>query len=385
MQVRGRTASWHESLAWVTEMKVDRGTLKAWRLVSQRMGTERWQRPEEVVTWLGGVQAQDHRWAKWSIGLRTHGCYEKKVEGALQDRRIVRTWMFRGTLHFVAAGDLSWLRSLLAPGIIRRNARRYRQLGLDDTAFAGSQRVLVHALEGTRPLARSEIKAHFEREGVPAEGQQVPYLLQRAALDGLICHGPQQDSEPTYVLVADWIGSQRTWDQTEALGVLASRYFSSHGPATQQDFAWWSGLSAREVRAALASAPELAAIDADGVQYWVPGDPPPGEVAESSCLLPPFDEYLLGYRERSLVLDPTQEKWVNAGGGMPKPTVMVNGDILGIWSYKVKGQAMVISIQPFRNLAPHERDLVERAAHQFGRFKALPVEATFTTAHISAA
>jgi len=116
-------------------MHADRRTLKAWRLASQSMGNRQWQRPAQVVEWLAGVQAQDYPWAQWSIGLRTDRCNSQDVEQAIHGRQIVRTWMFRGTLHFVAATDLSWLTSLLAPGIIKKSARRYRQLDLDDRAF----------------------------------------------------------------------------------------------------------------------------------------------------------------------------------------------------------------------------------------------------------
>jgi hypothetical protein len=360
-------------------MNPNKVTLKAWRLASQRIGTQGWQRPGQVVEWLGGVQAQDYRWAKWSIGLRMDGCDDAEVERAIQDRQIVRTWMFRGTLHFVAAGDLSWLTSLLAPAIIRRNARRYRELELDDAAFVKSQKVIQHALETNGPLTRAEIKAHFEKEGVPAEGQQVPYLLQRAAFDGLICHGLPRGNEPTYVLVSDWVGTRQTLDRAEALRLLAIRYFSSHGPATGQDFAWWAGLTAREVRLAVDSAPEVVLVEADGVQYWATGDPPPAGATEIGYLLPPFDEYLLGYKDRSLVLDATHAKRVNAGGGMLKPTVMVNGNILGVWTYKIKRQEMLVSIQPFRELESHERDLIDRAASQLGSFKSVPVDVSFAT------
>jgi hypothetical protein len=363
-------------------MNPDKGTLKAWRLLAQELGSQRWQRPEQVVEWLGGVQAQEYRWAKWSIGLRTDGCTDEAVERAIQDRQIVRTWMFRGTLHFVAAGDLSWLTSLLAPNIIRGNARRYRALELDDAVFARSQTVIQQALEVHGPLTRPEIKAYFEEKGIPAEGQQVPYLLQRAALDGLICQGLQRGSEATYVLVSDWVGTQGTLDRAEALGLLATRYFSSHGPATEQDFAWWAGLTLREVRLAVDAVPEVVPIKVDGVQYWVAGDLAPAEVTESAYLLPPFDEYLLGYKERSLVLDPAHAKRVNAGGGMPKPAVMVSGDILGTWQHKMKKQEMVISVQLFRDLESHQRDLIDRAAGQLGSFQVVPVDVNFMTTHV---
>ena len=138
-------------------------------------------------------------------------------------------------------------------------------------------------------------------------------------------------------------------------------------------------MTAQEARLAVDSAPEIISIEAEGVQYWATGDPPPTEVMEIGCLLPPFDEYLLGYKERSLALDTAHAKRVNAGGGMPKPTVMVNGNILGVWSYKTRKQESAVSIRPFGDLGSRERDLIDRAVSQLGRFKFLPVNVSFAT------
>jgi hypothetical protein len=351
--------------------------LVAWRLRSQKLSDGRRQRPAQVVECLGGVQAQDYQWAKWSIGMRTADCTDEDVERAIRNHEIVRTWMFRGTLHFVAANDLPWLRSLLAPGIIRRNARRYRQLRLDAATFARSQKVLQMTLEGNRPLTRAEIKEHFENEGIPAQGQQLPFLLQRAALDGLICYGPQRGSEPTYVLVSDWVGERPPLELAEVLQTLVVRYLESHGPATLRDFAWWAGLTVSEARPGVESVSEARTVEADGVQYWAIGEWPSGDATERACLLPRFDEWLLGYRERSLVLRSADMKRVSAGGGMPKPTVMVNGDIAGTWSHHVGSNVMLVSIQPFRSLLPQERDLIDGAATELGKFKRMSVEISY--------
>jgi hypothetical protein len=333
--------------------------------------------PAQTAAWLGAVQAQDYQWAQWSIGLRIGGVTGSQVEQAVQERQIVRTWLMRGTLHFVAAGNLGWITALLAPGIIQGNARRYRQLELGEADFAKSQAVLRRVMESSGPLTRPEIQAHFEQQGIPAQGQQLPYLLQRASLDGLICHGPLSGRQPTYVLRSDWIGEQPVIDRAEALARLAARYFTSHGPATLQDFAWWSGLSAREARQALDSAATLVALEVNGARYWTAGEPPTAAPFECAHLLPPFDDYLLGYKDRSMVLDPAYAKQVNAGGGMPRPTVVVNGAILAVWSYQLKKQKMLASIRPFRKLALREVDLIAQAAAELGSFLTVTVEIDF--------
>ena len=358
-------------------MDVDLKELINWRLVSQMLSAARLDTPGQAAAWLGGVQAQDYQWAKWSTGLRIGGITGAQVEQAVQERAIVRTWMMRGTLHFVAAGDLGWITALLAPGIIQGNARRYRQLELDEAVFAKSQAVLQRAIATSGPLTRSEIQAHFEQQGIPAQGQQLPYLLQRLALDGLICFGPLRGKQPTYVLLADWIGEQPVLDRGDALARLASRYFASHGPASLQDFAWWSGLDAREARQAVDSAAPIEALDVDGVRYRASGEPPTAARFECAHLLPPFDDYLLGYKDRLLVLDPAYAKQVNAGGGMPRPTVVVNGEILAVWSYQLKKQQMLVSIRPFRKLDLREIDLIAQAAAELGSFLSISVEIDF--------
>lgn len=353
--------------------------LRAWRLASQKMASQRFQSPEEVVAWLGGVQAQNSNWAKWSIGLRGKSFNEAVVDKAIQDLKIVRTWSYRGTLHFLIASDLSWLTALLSPGIIKGNARRYRELELEEVDFRKSQEVLRRVLQGKRSLTRSEIKALFKDQEVPAEGQQVPYLLQRATLDGLICHGPKLGREATFVLVPEWIEPGSSLNREEALRNLALRYFSSHGPATERDFAWWAGMTLEEARLAIKTTSDLVPVDLEGTIYWAVGNPPPRETVESGFLLPPFDEYLLGYRERSTILDQDQTKRVNPGGGMIKPTLVLNGEILGTWRSKVRKSRMEVSIQPFGDIDSNQKDLIDLAANRLADFKSLPVTLIYET------
>lgn len=354
-------------------MSVDKETLRLWRLNAQHLSGRSLLQPEEVVQWLGGVQAQDYAAAKWSIGLRLPESVDADAEKALQNGRIIRTWMFRGTLHFVAASDLPWLTALLAPGIIRQNARRYKQLELDAAVFIKGEKVLQQAIEQSGPLTRLEIKRCFEKAAVPAEGQQLPYLLQRAALDGLICLGSLRGNKPTYTLVSQWVGSQTAVAAEEGYRRLAKRYFTGHGPATIDDFAWWSGLTKKEARTAIEAA-DLNSVNLAGNAYWFQNEHEASAVAPSGCLLPPFDEYLLGYRDRSLMLHFDHAKKVNAGGGMPKPAVVVNGKVIGIWGRRAKKSEAVISLHPFRTLEGDERNLLQEAVERWGRFTAVPVE-----------
>jgi hypothetical protein len=346
-------------------MEPGASTITAWRLSSQGLRQPRWRQPQRVVAWLVGVQAQDYVGAKWSIGLRLREGAEARVQEAIAERQIVRTWAFRGTLHFVAAADFFWLIPLLAPTIIAGNARRYGQLELDEATFASSEQVIRRVLEGGGQRIRSEIASALEGEGISAQGQRLPYLLQRAALDGLICHGPQRGREPTYVLVSDWLGPRRGPDPGDALAALADRYFASHGPATVHDFAWWAGLSMATARKALGAAPSVVGVAAGDRELWIGPGRPPTPAGTTAHLLPPFDDYLLGYRDRSAALAPAYAVRVNPGGGLLKPTIVLNGEVVGIWRSARKGGRTIVSQDLFRDLDRDERAAVGGAVRRY--------------------
>jgi hypothetical protein len=301
------------------------------------------------VSWLVGVQAQDAVWARWSVGLRMARATEATVERAIASGAIVRTWAMRGTLHLVAARDVHWLLALVGPRVIAGNARRYAQLGLDEATLERSVAVIAGALAGGGALTRAELVAALEAAGISGEGQRAPYLLQRAALDGVIRFAPdQKPGTPTYTL----LGPPPAGVAEPDASVLARRYLAGHAPATPADFAWWSGLPAGEARHALGQAPALAAV----------------ELPRMAHLLPPFDEYLLGYRDRGAVLPSQQAKRVNAGGGMPKPTIVLDGVVVGTFRRTFSRRGIDIAAEPFRPLDREEQALVAAAADRLGEF-----------------
>jgi len=279
--------------------------LISWRLQSQRLTSPVPGTAAEAVSWLAAVQAQDYEMAKWSTGLRMETAGEVDIEQAIARHEIVRSWAMRGTLHFLAAADVRWINDFLALTIIAGNQRRYRQLELDDADFATSRQVLEQVLSGGKALTRAQIAEALEANGVSAKGQRAPYLLQRASFDGLICHGPLEGREPTYVLLDEWIPPSAGIPQEEALARLAQRYFSSHGPASLQDFAWWSGLKVRTARQGLeAVRASLVSVQVDGKELWAGRELEQSRPISHTHLLPPFDEFLLGYKDRTLALDP---------------------------------------------------------------------------------
>ena len=200
--------------------------------------------PGEVVKRLGAVQAQDYLGALWALGLRMQRAVEADIEQAIANREIIRTWPMRGTLHFVAAEDVRWMLALLTPRILARAARRHQQLALDEATFARSETLFTNALENGRSLTRNQMMDVLEQAGISTKGQRGYHILGWAAQNGLICFGPRQGKQHTFVLLDEWLPSGKSLSREEALAELAHRYFTGHGPATIQDFIWWSGLPA---------------------------------------------------------------------------------------------------------------------------------------------
>ena len=299
--------------------------------------------PADVVKWFGAVQAQDYPGALWALGLRTKGAVESDIQQAIADRTIVRTWPLRGTLHFVAPADIRWMLTFFAPRTIARAAPRFKQLELDDRVLARGANLIVKALEGGRQMSRPRIYALFEGAGIATAGNRGIHILWRCAHDGLICFGAHDGRQPTFALLEEWVPRARAFDRDEALAELARRYFTSHGPATLTDFAWWSGLPAADARSALEMARlHLRRAAVDGVTYWLAATASGGNARSPRVvLLPPYDEYTVAYRDRRAALDPKHA--VATRNGIFNPVIVGDGRIAGTWTPKNRTDGVTVA------------------------------------------
>jgi hypothetical protein len=265
--------------------------------------------------------------------------------------------------------------SLLSPRIIAGNRRRYRELGLDEETFDRSNRAIGEALQGGTQLNRTELLAILEKNGIPAAGQRGPYMLQRASLDGLICQGIMHRNNPTFVALDESVREGRILGREKALEELAFRYFSSHGPATLQDFAGWSGLAVAEARAGLdAVTSQLTTETVDGRTFWLsPSDLTEEHLPSDVYLLPGFDEYVLGYRDRSAVLDVLKTHNLVLKNGMLTPTIIIGGKVAGIWKRTFWKGTVRITSHPFSPLTAGEHKAYSAAAHRYGEFLGMPI------------
>jgi hypothetical protein len=338
------------------------------RLYHQRITHPNFIDAGEVVAWLGAMQGQDYAGTKWAFGLRLPGSTEADIEKAIADKLIMRTWAVRGTLHYVAPADIHWLVGLIAPRQISGNARRYKQLELDEPTLLRGRDLIAEALQGGKHLTRDELFAMLQANGISTTGQRGFYLLQRPGLERLIYQGEMRRNVTTFLALDEG----KTLPKDEAAAELARRYFISHGPATLADFVGWSGLLISEARAGLESIKsELVEETFDGQSYWLSPETPK-KPERSLYLLPGFDEYVLGYKDRDAVLDPQFADAICPGGnGMFMSTIVSDGHIVGTWKRTVKKKTVEIALEPFKPLSADQMDELAEAAQRYGEFLGL--------------
>jgi hypothetical protein len=346
------------------------------RLQRQGIVGAKFDSPVEVVSWLGAIQAQDYASALWAIGLRMREATQAMVEQAIAERRIVRTWPMRGTLHFVAAEDVRWMSALMASRVIAGNqARLRREFDLDDAVLARCREVLVGALRDGRSLTRNDLYATLEKAGIATAKQRGIQITGRLAQEGLLCLGPRAGKQPTFVLLDGWVVAHRSMEREQGLAELARRYFFSHGPATERDFAWWSGLTLKDVRLAIRLAgADLEPESIDGQVYLHAGETgAPGEQVPASHLLPAFDEYLVAYKDRSDALDARHARQLIGVNGLFNASVVVDGRVVGTWKRSLDKTEIVIELRPFRALSRKELKALDNAMRRYGDFMGVPV------------
>ena len=346
---------------------VDLAELRRMRLSAQRLATPAGN-AAATVRWMGALQAQDYQGGLWAIGIRSDGMSRRDVEAAIERREVVRTWPMRGTLHFISPELVRPVLRLTAPRVAQRTAARERQLGLDDAVLHEAARVLTAEIQRHGPRTRPEMYAAMESAGLSPAGQRGIHILGHLARDRLLCFGPHRAKQATFVLLDDWLPHDLDVPDGDAARELARRYFVSHGPATVHDFAWWSNLTVAEARAAVAGCQEhLHAEEIAGRHYWFD----PAAVTERSDgvhLLPPFDELVLGYTDRSTVAEAAALRRVVPGSnGMFLACVAGEaGEILGLWRKVSARGATVVDAEPFG--PPLSTRRIEHAADRYLRF-----------------
>jgi hypothetical protein len=342
------------------------------RLATQRLLSDRFAGPAEVVAVLAAVQSQEFAHALWSLRLRLPRGTEAELRAAFDRGDFLRTHVLRPTWHFVPAEDIGWLLAVTAPRVQRLNGTMYRQQGLDQTALDRAASTITDALAGGASLTRAELGDLLGTSGV-----RLVYEVMNAELEGLIASGPMRGAQHTYVLLADRVPADRR--RSGDLAELAYRFYAGHGPASEPDLARWASLTRRQAAEATeAAANRLTWADVDGQRLWLAPDAPvpPAGPAYGALLLPLYDELTLSYPRLNF---PEAE-------GHPYPPgedrfagcVVVRDRNVGLWRRTVRAGTVVVDVALAPGLSSADHEAVRLAAGDLARFLDRRLELTIT-------
>ena len=353
-----------------------------------------------VVTWLGAMQAQDIGSAAWSFGVRLPGFTTADLDAAFERREAIRTWPMRGTVHYVPPRDAHWMLELMGRRALAGAAKRREFLGLSSQAADRAVEVFAAALRGGKRLTRAQCLDALRADGIDVAGQLGYHLLWYASQQGVTCFAPNIGTEQAFMLLDEWVPEPNRPDPEEALATIALRYFRGRGPATVADFAGWTGLPITQCRRGIAANEEaLVQVEVEGVPMVAERalveaySAPSKRAAPQALALPGFDEYMLGYKDRSLMLDAAHKQAIVPGGnGVFQPTVVRNGRVVGTWRRTMKRTKVEVVVSELvapshaqvrggagSALAARDRTAVEAAFRPYGQFLGLPCTVTWTT------
>lgn len=345
------------------------------RLASQKLVGEPLAGPVDVVRWFCAVQSQDYAGAKWALAQRTGGASSADIDALFASGDLLRMHVMRPTWHFVLPEDIRWLLRLTAPRVHAFSAYYYRQQELDDALFARSNALIAGSLQGGSQLTRTELAQILQSGGIPASGIRLSFLMMFAELEGIICSGGMRGKQFTYALLDDRAPNARTLDRDEALAELTLRYFTSHGPASLLDFAWWSGLTTADAKSGIERVRDaLLKETIEGKTYWL-AEPQTLSCPEPTLhLLPNFDEHLVAYKDHGPTFHPYAGNSLDPTSAAALANSIVrNGQIVGGWRRTIRKNDVLLTTNWSVPPDAASPAAAEVAATRFGAFVGLPV------------
>ncbi len=341
------------------------------RMACQQLTETQFETPEDLVAWMGALQAQDYTMSKWAIGLRLKSATVEEINKALAEGEIIRTHIMRPTWHYVAGKDLRWMWQLTSPRVRKTVDVWIKASGVDipKEVYVRCNDLIGRMLQGKRSLTREEIGNELERIGIITSHNRMKCYILRAEMEGIICSGADRNGKPTYALLDEQVPWTPVLPREEALARLALRYFQSHSPATVDDFIWWSGLTATEAKQAIGALGDQLIKEHFGErEFWVHASCREAKEKEVIHFLPPFDEYLISYKDRSPVIPIEHHPKAFNRWGIFYPVILYNGQIIGNWNKIKKKKELIVNTSFFDEGITCRTGLLHQAEDHYRNF-----------------
>jgi len=341
------------------------------RMYNQQIAVSGFTKPKDLVAYMGALQAQDYAMAKWAIGLRVPGSTEAEIEKSLNKGELLRAHVLRPTWHIIPASDIYWMLALSANKIKALMQTMDKQLELTEKIFTKSNAIVEKCLAGGQHLTREEIAAQLNKARIHTTENRLSHLMLRAELEGIACNGKSTGNKKTYALLEHRVPKKKQIGKNESLALLAATYFNSHGPATLHDFSWWSGLTLTDARHGLEAVKrQFNCEQLDGQEYWfaekIPA--PAKKKPRGVHLLPAYDEFIISYKDRTAMLPAEHHKKVLSNNGIFYPTIIVNGQVAGLWKRHLQKEEVSIEATFFQPQSEAIGRKMEKQAKVFSQF-----------------
>ena len=332
------------------------------RLLNQQLICPQFDKPEEVVNHMGAMQAQEYRLMRWAVAMRTKRPSAKAFKKAFDNGQIIRLHLMRGTWQLVSAEDywpLLELCSAKALAVIK-GWMSSNKISIHEEEVKRIREILVQTAADKGSVTKEDFVEALAEKDIHMDDHRLSYHIRYAELSGTLCSGDLLPMKATYALVSDKVKNRVKMDRDEALAMLARKYFQSRQAATLEDFVWWSGLNVNDCRRGIEILGDYLHVETHGRAslprrefYYTDDCRTRGFRKGKYLLIPPYDEYLIGYKSRDIVLSPDYRHKAHNNSGIFQPVIAHDGIICGNWTpFKDDLQATFF-------MGEHETDLQE--------------------------
>ena len=342
------------------------------RMLNQQLLSPLYERPEDIVAWQGAMQAQDYNYFRWAIGIRQRTPQLIQLQEAFVKAELLRLHLLRCTVQVVSQKDIGWLLPLCKERNLRTLQSWHKSINISfsESHFEEITRAMQELLAGGKSLPKRAIAEELASLGFLLDDRLLTSLLVWSEIEGILCSGVMQGREATWALLSERVSTVCSLTPDEALKQLALKYFRSHSPASLEDFVWWAGLSKTRCKKALTLiANEVEEIKVEGeAMYLYHNTLDCPDYARKVLLLPPYDEYLIGYKSRWVALEKKHTAKAHNNFGIFKPVILHEGRVVGNWKASIDKQGENLTIDFFAEKSKIGRQSLQGAVNQFVQF-----------------
>ena len=340
----------------------------ALRLLNQQLICPQFDNPVELVDYMGAMQAQEYRLIRWAVAMRTKKPSAKAFKKAFDGGQIIRFHLMRGTWQLVSAENYWPFLELCAPKAmgVTKGWMSSNKISIPEEEVMSIREILAQTAADKGSVTKEDFIQALAEKDIHMDEHRLSYHIRMAELSGTLCSGDLLPMKATYALTADKVKVHTKMDRDEALMLFTRKYFQSRQPATLEDFVWWSGLNVSDCKRGI----ELLGNYLHVETVCTPSLPRREFYLTDDChtrgfrkgkylLIPPYDEYLISYKSRDIVLSPDYKHKAHNNSGIFQPVIAYDGVICGNWMpFKEDLQAAFF-------MGEHEADIHE----EWKRFK----------------